>query len=183
MVEIKHRFFKVIIPLNRLYHKKLMQNPNIPTLYEWAGGMETFEKLTALFYEKVLKDDLLEPVFRDMSPEHPKRVAHFIAEVFKGPETYSSTDGGSHYKMTQKHFLKHINEAERQRWVALLLQSADEIQLPDDPEFRSAFMAYIEWGTRLAIINSNVDEIPMHPETPMPKWGWGEPGGPYIPEQ
>jgi hemoglobin len=158
-----------------------MEKPNTPSLYDWAGGMETFEKLTALFYDKVLKDDLLEPVFRHMSAEHPKHVAHFI-EVFKGPEVYSQQEG-SHYKMIQKHFLKHITEAQRQRWIALLLQSADEIDLPSDPEFRSAFIAYIEWGTRLAIINSNTDEIAMHPEAPMPKWGWGETGGPYLPEK
>ncbi len=159
-----------------------MENSKIPTLYEWAGGMETFEKLTALFYEKVLKDELLEPIFRHMSPEHPKHVAHFIAEVFKGPEVYSGQEG-SHHKMIQKHFMKHLTETHRRQWIALLLRSADEIALPDDPEFRSAFVAYIEWGTRIAVINSNVDEIPMHPDAPMPKWGWGEPGGPYIPEK
>ena len=32
---------------------------NIPTLYEWAGDMKTFETLFSKFYDKVLKDDLL----------------------------------------------------------------------------------------------------------------------------
>jgi hemoglobin len=31
----------------------------IPTLYEWAGDMLTFETLFTKFYNKVLKDDLL----------------------------------------------------------------------------------------------------------------------------
>jgi hemoglobin len=62
----------------------------------------------------------------------------------------------------------------------LLLQTADEIELPADPEFRSAFVAYIEWGTRIAVINSNVDDLTMNPDEPMPKWGWGVPGGPYL---
>ncbi len=156
-----------------------MEKSNIPTLYQWAGGMETFEKLTAVFYDKVLKDDLLQPVFKNMSANHPQHVAHFIAEVFKGPEIYSNTEG-SHHQMIQKHFLKHLTEAHRQRWVSLLLDSANEISLPDDPEFRSAFVAYIEWGTRIAVINSNVTEIGVEIDAPMPKWGWGEPGGPYI---
>ena len=51
--------------------------------------------------------------------------------------------------------------------------------MPADPEFRSAFAAYIEWGTRLAVINSNTGNLEMHPQEPMPKWGWGVPGGPY----
>jgi hemoglobin len=54
---------------------------NIPTLYEWAGGKETLEKLTQLFYEKVAKDELLSGVFKNMSPHHSKHVAHFIGEV------------------------------------------------------------------------------------------------------
>lgn len=157
-----------------------MERNNTPTLYEWMGGMEKIEALTAIFYDQVLKDDLLEPVFRHMSPEHPKHVAHFIAEVFKGPKTYSESEG-SHYQMIQKHFLKHLTEPMRQRWISLLLRSADEIGIPSDPEFRSAFVAYIEWGTRIAVINSNADELPIAPDAPMPKWGWGETGGPYQP--
>jgi hemoglobin len=57
----------------------------VPTLYEWAGGSEAFERLTAAFYEKVRQDDLLEPVFRGMDTEHPHHVAVWLAEVFGGP--------------------------------------------------------------------------------------------------
>lgn len=150
----------------------------IPTLYEWAGGMPAIEKLMAVFYQKVLKDELLEPVFKHMSPTHQLHVAHFVAEVFGGLKIYS-TEEGSHFKMIQKHLAKHLTEQHRKRWVDLLILSADEIDLPADPEFRSAFVAYIEWGTRIAVLNSNVEELAMHPEAPMPKWGWGETGGPY----
>lgn len=157
----------------------MAQQSSIPTLFEWAGGMPVFERLTDLFYQKVLKDSLLEPVFKHMSPEHQRHVAHFIAEVLGGPEWYSTAEG-SHFKMVQKHLAKHLTEQHRQRWVSLLLETADEINLPDDPEFRSAFVAYIEWGTRIAVINSHSDELQMNPDEPMPKWGWGVPGGPYM---
>ncbi|MDJ1466471.1 group II truncated hemoglobin [Xanthocytophaga flava] len=156
------------------------ETKSTPTLYEWAGGMEVFEKLMDAFYTQVLQDPLLEPVFRHMSPNHRRHVAHFIAEVMGGPKLYSSEEG-SHFKMIQKHLSKHLTEQHRKRWVELLLTTADTLQLPDNPEFRSAFVAYIEWGTRIAVINSNLEEIPMAPDEPMPRWGWGEPGGPYIP--
>jgi hemoglobin len=154
----------------------------IPTLYEWAGGMPVFERLTDIFYKKVLQDALLEPVFKHMSSQHQLHVAHFIAEVFGGPKNYSANEG-SHFQMIQKHFSKHLTEPMRQRWVQLLLASADEISLPNDPEFRSAFVAYIEWGTRIAVINSNaaVADIQLNPAEPMPAWGWGVPGKPYQP--
>jgi hemoglobin len=154
-----------------------MEN-KIPSLYEWAGGMAVFEKLTDVFYKKVLQDKLLEPVFRHMSPQHQKHVAHFIAEVFGGPAVYSSEEG-SHFKMIQKHLFKNLAETHRKKWVELLIESADEINLPDDPEFRSAFVAYIEWGTRIAVINSNETELNMDQNEPMPTWGWGVPGKPY----
>ena len=154
----------------------------IPTLYQWAGDIQTFETLFTQFYAKVLKDDLLEEVFRDMSPEHVKHVANFVAEVFGGDQFYTKENNGSHAKMIGQHIGKMLTEEKRQRWVHLLLQTADEVGLKSDPEFRSAFVGYIEWGTRLAVINSELTENPMDTNEPMPKWGWGETGGPYIPD-
>ena len=154
-------------------------NKPIPTLYEWAGGMSAIEHLMDVFYKKVLADPLLELIFTHMSPEHISHVSHFLAEVFGGPKIYSSEEG-SHFKMIQKHLAKHLTEQHRKRWADLLIESSDEIGLPADPEFRSAFVAYIEWGTRIAVLNSNTTELNMHPDTPMPKWGWGETGGPYV---
>ena len=156
---------------------------NIPTLYEWAGDMPTFEKLFTNFYDKVLKDDLLGPVFRNMSPDHVQHVAHFVAEVFGGPTLYSTADGGSHASMIGHHIGKMLTEEKRQRWVHLLINTADELPLKSDPEFRSAFIAYIEWGTRIAVINSQLTENPVGPSEPMPRWGWGETGGPYMPDK
>ena len=154
----------------------------IPTLYQWAGDMQTFENLFSKFYDKVLKDDLLAPVFKNMSAAHVKHVAHFVAEVFGGDKLYSNEDGGSHAHMIGKHIGKMLSEEMRQRWVQLLIKTADENELKSDPEFRSAFVGYIEWGTRLAVINAQLTENPMQNDEPMPKWGWGETGGPYIPE-
>jgi hemoglobin len=151
----------------------------VPSLYEWAGGMHVFERLFEAFYDKVLADDLLEPVFKNMSPEHRMHVAHFVAEVFGGPATYTNEDGGSHASMVRHHIGKMLTEEQRQRWVQLLLRTADEIGLKTDPEFRSALVGYIEWGTRIAVINSHLGENPVGASEPMPHWGWGETGGPY----
>jgi len=151
----------------------------IPSLYEWAGGQEALEQLTSVFYAKVLKDDLLFPVFQHMSADHSKHVAHFIAEVFGGPKLYSEGDKGSHATMVAHHLGKMLDEPKRKRWMALLLETADEVGLADDPEFRSALVAYLEWGSRIAVINSTAEVNPVNEQEPMPKWGWGEPGGPY----
>ena len=155
-------------------------NIKIPTPYEYAGGVEKFELLTDIFYKKVLKDEILEPVFRHMAPEHSKHVAHFLAEVLMGPKFYSEEFGDeSLRRMVGKHIGKNLTEKQRKRWVDLLLQSADEIGLPNDPEFRSVFVGHLEWGSRVAIINSQLQTNPTTDEQQIPEWGWGEVKGPY----
>jgi hemoglobin len=150
----------------------------VPTLYEWIGGLPALNRLTERFYERVRDDQMLAPIFAEMSPEHPKHVAAFLAEVLGGPTDYSSSHGG-HSHMIQRHLNRNLTQAQRRAWMMLLLDTADELHLPDDPEFRSALVGYLEWGSRLAVINSQpgVDDVDSH--SPMPKWGWGEVKGPY----
>jgi hemoglobin len=143
-----------------------------PTLYEWAGGMDAFERLTAAFYRRVREDAILAPVFGDMPDEHPHNVATWLAEVFGGPPGYTEEHGGYPH-MLGMHRGLGITEEQRFRWVTLIALAADEARLPDDPEFRSAFLAYVEWGTRLAVANSQPGAEPP-PRAPVPRWGWGE---------
>jgi len=154
---------------------------NVPTLYEWLGGGEVLDRLIARFYEKVPADPLLEPLFATMPKEHFQHVADFIGEVLGGPKTYSEQHGG-HAAMVRHHLGKGITEEQRHRWVSLLLETVDELKLPADPEFRSALVAYLEWGSRLAVINSAEPvDTALDESTPMPEWNWGVPGGPYQP--
>jgi hemoglobin len=149
----------------------------VPTLFDWLGGAAALDRLTANFYVKVRVDPLLAPVFAHMDEKHPHYVAQFLGEVFGGPKDYSRQRGG-HAHMLTRHFARHLTEAQRRRWVSLLIDTADEIELPADPEFRSALMAYLEWGTRIAVINSQSEPHAVEQE-PMPQWGWGEVKGPY----
>jgi hemoglobin len=150
-----------------------------PTLYEWAGGRPSFDRLTDAFYRKVRDDDLLGPLFAGMDQQHPRYVATWFAEVFGGPAEYTANRGGYPH-MLAKHRDLAIVPAQRARWVQLISEAADEAELPDDPEFRSAFMAYVEWGTRLALANSQPG-APVVEKAPVPRWGWGE-APPYLPD-
>ena len=64
--------------------------------------------------------------------------------------------------------------------MELLLETADEVGLPTDPEFRAAFVGYLEWGSRIAVINSQDGVVAPSESPPMPSWNWGPPGGPYL---
>lgn len=155
-----------------------MTTPDPPTLFEWLGGMPVLERLTASFYSRVPEDPVLAPVFAHMSPAHAQHVAEFLAEVLGGPPTYSAERGG-HPNMIRHHLARSLTEVQRRRWLNLLIDCGDAIGLPDDPEFRSAFLAYLEWGTRLAVLNSQPGAS-VTEEAPMPRWGWGEVRGPYV---
>ena len=155
--------------------------PKVPTLYEWIGGAEPLSRLIDRFYQKVPADPILAPIFAHMSPDHFQHVACFIGEALGGPPEYSKLHGG-HAEMIRHHLNRHITDPQRKRWMTLLLETADELQLPSDPEFRSALVAYLEWGSRLAVINSALPSDTSVTEAPMPAWGWGVPGGPYQPD-
>jgi hemoglobin len=143
-----------------------------PSLYEWAGGSEAFHRLTSLFYDRVTDDAVLAPVFAGIDPAHPAHVADWLIEVFGGPASYTDEHGG-YAHMLGKHIGLSITPEQRRRWVGLMSEVADEAGLPDDPEFRSAFVAYLEWGTRLALQNSQPGATPPS-AAPTPRWGWGE---------
>jgi hemoglobin len=147
-------------------------------LYEWLGGSTALNTLTDHFYRHVKNDALLGAVFAHMGDHHPAHVAAFLGEVLGGPPAYSASHGG-HAHMVRQHLGRHLSQEQRRRWVALLLETADELGMPDDPEFRSALVGYLEWGSRLAVINSQPGAA-VDPDQPMPKWGWGEVKGPYT---
>ena len=142
-----------------------------PTLFEWAGGFPALLRMTRIFYSKyVPQDPLVGPLFANMSPDHPERVAAWLSEVFGGPEFYSHRYGG-YSRMISQHVGKCITEEQRARWVEMLCQSADDAMLPNDAEFRAAFVAYLEWGSRIGKENSQQNAVPP-PNMPVPRWWW-----------
>lgn len=141
-----------------------------PTLYEWAGGLPALNRMTRLYERHVPADSLIGPLFADMAPDHPERVAAWLGEVFGGPKFYREQYGG-YPRMLSQHLGKSITAEQRARWVALLIRSADEAGLPTDPEWRAAVVAYVEWGSRLAAENSQPGAHPPL-RMPMPRWWW-----------
>lgn len=159
------------------FHDPVSDAEHTPTMFEWAGGLPALTRMTRLFYEKYVPEDpILAPLFADMSADHPQRVAAWLGEVFGGPPAYSARYGG-YPRMLSQHAGKGITEDWRGRRVRLLLQAAREAGLPNDPEFRSAFQSYIEWGSRLAVENSQTGARPPQ-HMPMPRWDWNTGAGP-----
>lgn len=99
-------------------------------------------------------------------------------EVFGGPAGY--TPLGGYRRMVGHHLGLRITPEQRFRFASLESLAADDAALPADPEFRAAFVGYVEWGTRLALLNS-ADGADVVADAPMPHWGWGV-APPYQPD-
>jgi len=106
-------------------------------------------------------------------------VTDWWCEVMGGPDVYTEERGG-YERMVAHHKDLGITSDQRLAFVTLLSRAADDVGLPADPEFRAALMGYAEWGTRLAMHNSQPG-VAVAAHAPVPRWGWGV-APPYVPD-
>ncbi|HZR50891.1 MAG TPA: ferritin-like domain-containing protein [Streptosporangiaceae bacterium] len=133
-----------------------------PTLFEWAGGLPALNALARLFYEQRLPSDaLLAARFAAAPPGAVRAAAGRMAQAFGGPRVAAAAAVAPGRP--------DLSEAERAQWISLWLRCADEVKLPSDPEFRSAFAGYVTWDAA----------APADAE--VPAWDWGAAGPPSAP--
>ncbi len=138
-----------------------------------------FRRLIDAFYDRVEHDELISPLFPGgVSEEHRAHVTLWWIEVFGGPADYTAELGG-YRRMVDHHRGLQITPEQRFRFASMMSLAADDAGLPADPEFRAAFVGYLEWGTRLALHNSHPDNE-IVADAPVPRWGWGV-APPYQP--
>jgi hemoglobin len=153
--------------------------PVPPTIYEWGGERPAFERWLNMFYDLVEQDDLLATVFGGrVSEAHRRNATTWWCEVMGGPAAYTDQHGG-YDQMLARHIGLEITAEQRLRFVTLLSRAADDADLPADPEFRAAIVGYAEWGSRLAVHNSQTGAA-VAEHAPVPRWGWGV-APPYQP--
>ena len=143
-----------------------------PTIYDWGGGREAFARWLDRFYDLVELEDSIARLFGGtVSKAHREHVTDWWCEVMGGPAVYTEQGGGYEHMLAMHHGLA-ITADQRLLFVTLLSRAADDAGLPADPEFRAAIMGYAEWGTRLALHNSQPG-AESAPHAPVPRWGWG----------
>jgi hemoglobin len=141
------------------------------SLYDDAGGLDGLQRLSHAFYERVLADELLAPVFAHFTPTHVEHVAVWLAEVFGGPAEFTEHLGG-HHALLRSHLGLEIRDEHRQRWLQLMADAISEV-FPGRPELAAALMSYFEWGTAIA---QDVSQDPVGTDLgkpgPTPRWGY-----------
>ena len=116
----------------------------MPTLFEHAGGEEALHRLEQIFYDSVLADPLLQPLFGAGRPEHVDHLTAFTAESFGGPDRFSRELGFAH--LISVHRGLQITEEQRQHFVELYMAALDTAEMPSDPEFRDAVREHVEFA-------------------------------------
>lgn len=141
------------------------------SLYDDVGGLDGLRRLSTAFYQGVLADDLLAPVFAHFTAEHAEHVAVWLAEVFGGPAGYTAHLGG-HQALLRSHQGIGIREEHRQRWLQLMAAAIDQ-EFPGRPELATSLMSYFDWGTTIA---QDVSQEPAGTDRgepgPTPRWGY-----------
>jgi hemoglobin len=142
------------------------------SLYDHAGGQDGLHRFVDTFYQSLLADPLLQPLFGQGRAEHVTHLTAFTAETFGGPDAFSREMGGFLHLIAVHRGLK-IEEEQRLRFVELYMAAADRAGLPDDPPFREALRSHVEFGTQVAMQNSHAEtDDQLHPLREVPHWDW-----------
>ncbi len=119
------------------------------SVYELAGGEETFRLLVQRFYAGVAGDSLLRPLYPEADlAGATERLTLFLIQYWGGPATYTERRG--HPRLRMRHIPFAIGEAERDAWLAHMTAAVESLDLP--AAVRTAFLDYFERAS-FAMIN------------------------------
>jgi hemoglobin len=113
------------------------------SVYEAAGGEETFSRLVERFYAGVAGDPVLRPLYpRDpaMLLAAAEHLRLFLIQYWGGPGWYSEQRG--HPRLRMRHMPFSIGRRERDAWMGHMRAAIDSLAL--DPPVRQALLEYFE---------------------------------------
>jgi hemoglobin len=153
-----------------------------PSLYEFAGGAPAFLDLAAAHHARCLADPELNHPFShpDGNSRHVERLAAYWAEVMGGPTAYTDTCGDHTFVLRMHAGNGDLTDLGR-RFVACFDAAADDAGLPDEPAFRAALHAYMEWAVgdvlapgpeRPSERGDRPPEVQVAEGLGLPRWSW-----------
>lgn len=125
------------------------------SVYQLAGGEETFRLLVQRFYSRVAED----PILRAIYPEEDltgatERLTLFLIQYWGGPSTYSESRG--HPRLRLRHQPFAIGQRERDAWLGHMTAAVESLELA--PAVRKALLDYFETAST-AMINTQTAQL------------------------
>ena len=142
-----------------------------PTIYQHLGGAPAIHRWADTQYRRCRTDPVLTEVFgTEARPGHVEHLTAWLSEVLGGPDEYTRNLGG-HGALLRNHANLSITEPQRERFVEVFMEAADEVGLPDDERVRRRLLEYLTWGSKIAVAVSQPGaDVTTH--QPVPRWGW-----------
>lgn len=142
-----------------------------PSIYEFAGGAAAFQALAAAHHERCLADPVLShPFSHPGHPDHVQRLGTYWAEVFGAPPLFSR-DCGDESHVLYLHSSTGADDDLGERFLRCFVDAADDAGLPDEPEFRAALRAYMEWAVAAVMaVSPQGSQVPAG--LAVPRWSW-----------
>ncbi len=141
------------------------------TVYDAAGGYDTFVRLAEAWHERVMADEVVGHAFsHGFHPQHTERLAAYWVEALGGPSLYSDAYGDETdvVRMHSGHG-PHV-EMDR-RAVDCFDQALADVDLTEDALLIQVLHDYFAWATTtMARYPRAVDDVP--PGLRIPRWSW-----------
>ena len=141
------------------------------TMLEHIGGRERLKVFVEHFHHATMADDLLSEMFARGESTHSAHLLAFFEEVMGGRKVYTQRHNGVE-GLFDAHADLSITDAQRRRFVDLMLQAADSAGLPNDERFRSALAARIEAGSMFSMTLSQPGAKRLFPWPPVGTYEW-----------
>jgi hemoglobin len=145
-----------------------------PSLYEFAGGQEAMLALAQAHHRRCLADPELNHPFShpDQHPQHVERLAAYWGEALGGPPVFSDSLSDQTATVRMHAGNGDMSDLGR-RFVSCFVAAADDAGLPDDPQFREALAAYMEWAVADMLSYPEAAHVPE--KLSVPRWTWDGP--------
>jgi len=98
------------------------------SLYDRVGGQEFFEQLTTFFYQGVVSNEILRPMYPPDDLTYAReKLKLFLMQYWGGPDEYSQKRG--HPRLRMRHAPFVIDDAARQAWLTCMRQALESTSI------------------------------------------------------
>jgi len=115
-------------------------------MYEQVGGDLFFTRLVDAFYDGVVADKTLRPMYPDDLADSRRHLTQFLIQYWGGPRTYQAERG--HPRLRLRHARFAITSEVRDAWLRAMNGALDAVGVDLTPAQREELSAYFDMAAR-----------------------------------